>query len=795
MAREIGEDPARFFEGEDWSGLDFRPCDLTGVSFARAIMDDVILYDDQYKLVSASEPRSLRTPKIYKRPSIPARVFGQLVRERRKARGWSQEVLAGDALGNSTRNRYVSRIENGKISNITSSTVRNIARALAIDIEEIPQSLRWPEARDEARSTNTVARKPHALVEKLITSEGGKAREFGINEGMLIALARKYADGNPNNFASALAGLERALEVARDEHQRGLLPSNISDAVDLVIARIDALNAEGHFDEAQAALDAELQAMDEEDKRRDAARGRLHEKGIAQAILTRNVENACRNVVALVDLETKADPTIRFDALRSAQHEWYVRGRDEGLNFDLEVAISLARVLLVRASDENQHGAAHSDLGTALSILGERESGTERLEEAVAAYRSVLEVRTRGRVPLQWASTQMNLGTALTRLGERESGTERLEKAVAAFRSALEVQTRERVPLDWATTQMNIGNALARLGERESGTERLEEAVEACRNALEEWTRERVPYDWAAAQINLGNALVKIGERESGTERLEEAVAAYRSVLEVRTRGRVPLEWAMTQMNLGGALFSLGERESGTERLEEAVAAYRNALREWTRERVPLDWAATQMGLGNALKSLGERENSTERLGEAVEAYRDALEERSRGRVPFDWAVTQMGLGNALQSLGYRESGTERLEEAVAAYRGSLEELTQERFPHLWAMTQMNLGNALSNLGERESGVASLLEGIKAYRRALEERTRGRFPLGWAMINLNLGITLRIVGERLNIDEYLAGATEAATGALEVFSPETTPYFYEKATRLLDALKEPPTDS
>src|SRR5215213_6794316 len=77
--------------------------------------------------------------------------------------------------------------------------------------------------------------------------------------------------------------------------------------------------------------------------------------------------------------------------------------------------------------------------------------------------------------------------------GERESGTERLEEAIAAYRAALEEWTRERVPLDWATTQNNLGTALQALGERESGTARLEEAVAACRAALEEWTRERVP--------------------------------------------------------------------------------------------------------------------------------------------------------------------------------------------------------------------------------------------------------------------------------------------------------------
>jgi tetratricopeptide (TPR) repeat protein len=73
-------------------------------------------------------------------------------------------------------------------------------------------------------------------------------------------------------------------------------------------------------------------------------------------------------------------------------------------------------------------------------------------------------------VPLDWAMTQNNLGAALRALGERESGTARLEEAVAAYRAALEEWTRARVPLDWAMTQMNLGNALQTLGERESGT-------------------------------------------------------------------------------------------------------------------------------------------------------------------------------------------------------------------------------------------------------------------------------------------------------------------------------------
>ena len=79
-------------------------------------------------------------------------------------------------------------------------------------------------------------------------------------------------------------------------------------------------------------------------------------------------------------------------------------------------------------------------------------------------YRAALKERTRERVPLQWALTQNDLGNALLALGERETGTARLEEAVTAYRAALEERARERVPLDWALTQNNLGIALEALG-------------------------------------------------------------------------------------------------------------------------------------------------------------------------------------------------------------------------------------------------------------------------------------------------------------------------------------------
>jgi hypothetical protein len=98
--------------------------------------------------------------------------------------------------------------------------------------------------------------------------------------------------------------------------------------------------------------------------------------------------------------------------LRSEAQALYTYGGDRGSNVRLVAAIALRRELL-RLVAADDRGVAQNDLGTALRTLGERASGTARLEEAVLAYRAALVEFTRERAPLDWASTQSDLGAAL----------------------------------------------------------------------------------------------------------------------------------------------------------------------------------------------------------------------------------------------------------------------------------------------------------------------------------------------------------------------------------------------
>ena len=111
-----------------------------------------------------------------------------------------------------------------------------------------------------------------------------------------------------------------------------------------------------------------------------------------------------------------------------------------------------------------------SSLAVALGIDGEQSGKNEPLAESIELYGEVL-----AEIPARAGSARLGddadtiSAMRSEALGERESGTARLEEAVAAYRAALEEWTRERVPLDWAETQNNLGAALARSASGRAG--------------------------------------------------------------------------------------------------------------------------------------------------------------------------------------------------------------------------------------------------------------------------------------------------------------------------------------
>jgi tetratricopeptide (TPR) repeat protein len=300
--------------------------------------------------------------------------------------------------------------------------------------------------------------------------------------------------------------------------------------------------------------------------------------------------------------------------------------RDHTDQVNQAIAISQSLIANDRCA-VNRHTVATANvvLASSLLVLGKRERGTARLEEAITALGAAFKDLTREQTPFEWAATRAFLGFTLTELARREGSIPRFEEAISATREALKELNREREPLIWAGAQFSLGTALTELGMRKRSAAQLEQAITAFREALKEQKREREPLIWAGTQFGLGIALMDLGIRHSAAQ-LEEAITAFREALKERKREREPLIWALTQSKLGMALTARAIHESGTARFEEAITAFREALKEQKREREPLIWVDTQASLGLALRFLGARARNTTWLEQAVDAYRTALE-------------------------------------------------------------------------------------------------------------------------------------------------------------------------
>lgn len=410
------------------------------------------------------------------------------------------------------------------------------------------------------------------------------------------------------------------------------------------------------------------------------------------------------------------DTAEHYEWLYKEWNSLYELGSSFGDNQALETAIACARTMLTTDISPALFARTQTALGLTLGVLGERESGTDLLEQAVKAHRSVLKATLT--YSDEWAVAQSNIGNTLRAIGERRSDVSNFEAALEAFQAALKVHTKAHNPYNWASVKNNMGITFWRLAERDGKNESFKAAVSTFLDVLEFRTRGRDSYEWAMTQNNLGNTLASWGQAETSPLKLKQAVLALSQALIGRPRRDFPLLWAMTKSDLGNTLQLLGQRELGVRRIRAAVSALRESLQERTVERSPFDWARTQDNLSIALHLLGKRTGSVTVLRDAVKAAKDSLLERPQSLVPLEWANSQNSLGAALWTLGETTNEVEVLDQALEAFRAALAEWTEKRVPFGWAGLQMNIGGVLYTIAEQRNDLAQANAALEASRKA-----------------------------------------------------------------------------
>ena len=297
------------------------------------------------------------------------KAFGLAVKRARSLKGWTLDEL-GAAIVPPVGKSLISKVERGKKEGLNSRTVGRIIKALTLSEEWIDTFLD-ADATEDGDETR-VEQNADRMLE--IVAKDGDAPS--LSEELLIQLANSYAEGDYIDLDGAYRSLRVALQTARDMRDRAALPDNTDASVTAIRAEVNRIN-EADGPEAGGAYLAEALAQ------KSAEMGALLDLGVQQARLENDPKAAARY---LVDQLQRERPRERmFDALRTLQDAWYAKGRDAGLAYEAAVAIHLAETTVHIAVGAGQRGAGLNDLGIALRTLGDRESGTARLEKAVTA--------------------------------------------------------------------------------------------------------------------------------------------------------------------------------------------------------------------------------------------------------------------------------------------------------------------------------------------------------------------------------------------------------------------------
>ena len=148
---------------------------------------------------------------------------------------------------------------------------------------------------------------------------------------------------------------------------------------------------------------------------------------------------------------------------------WFVPREGDGTLHRADQPYELKNVMLPEEFHEDLRAQLAAEALRAVAPLADTEVRGQVLKKGLIAATGKLAILLEGDTitkPERRAALSLAHGNALATLGERESGPERLELAVAAFNEALEMFTPEETPQYWKVTQNNRARASALLRER-----------------------------------------------------------------------------------------------------------------------------------------------------------------------------------------------------------------------------------------------------------------------------------------------------------------------------------------
>jgi hypothetical protein len=225
------------------------------------------------------------------------------------------------------------------------------------------------------------------------------ALRFGVRRDMLIdpgqiavfleAKAKEYVEFKARLSASSNEGDPIVQQLRKDAAE--LIDEGEFNAADDKLRQ-----AEDHDKACERELEEAVLA-----RMRSRAKSRVERGGLAELRLAYGY--AASHYAEAASIMRGNDTMLCWRYEQKRTSVLYTQGLEFGDNGALGEAISLCRntvlPLVDRKTRRDDWAMTQNNLGNALQMLGERESGTKRLDQAVKAYNEALKEWTRARVP------------------------------------------------------------------------------------------------------------------------------------------------------------------------------------------------------------------------------------------------------------------------------------------------------------------------------------------------------------------------------------------------------------
>ena len=426
-------------------------------------------------------------------------------------------------------------------------------------------------------------------------------------------------------------------------------------------------------------------------------------------------------------------------------------------------------------------------------VIGERLHDKEYTSSAIHSLRTVRRIWHSLNQTDRVGHTQKHIASILGSLGQSAPGTERLEQAAAAFYEATNAFSATGNLDELGDTELLLGKTHFSLGERLGSEERIHDALKNFASAKEKLHKGKKV---ASCLICEAQALIHLSTYHPNEHSEKNICNAVDILIKILNREINLDERFLATQLLADALGYLGSRKNSLQLLQNAIGKYNEAIEQTgcqqTSDQLGADKIVGKLNgkLARTQVQLYKITSNNTLLDNAITSYKQALARTCKQNSSKDWAVLQSELAQSYISKAKLSNGAGRelLDSAITAYRTALSVLQRNLAPLLWAQIRNKLAEALALSGAMGGGTPCLELAVESYGKALEEWTPGNAPDIRATALNNMANVLTDLGRREENSERLEQARRAFLEAYDLFSSRGNKNFAERVNRNLSAI-------